>query len=468
MSAGARCHDRRRRDPAVAAARLPARLRDRGGARRRRARRRLLRRAADPESVPPPAGGRRAQCRLRAAVAAPPAGGRRARRAPLQRGRARHARRRARRHRGAVRVFAPALVRCWRRASRPSPICYAVDFLRLATPYLAIAGLVAVVAAMLNADGRVGAGRLRPGRVQRRDDRRGCGRRARGTRQLAGGRRDPGGRDRGRRDLPAAGGRRRVFRLPDPPIAPQLSASPDVRRFFRMMLPGVIAAGIPQLKLIAGTIVASSSPSAVSWLYYAYRLYELPLGVVSIAIASVMTPAIAAHVRADDRAASRRRAIARVRDRARPRAAGGGRPRAAGRADRRRPVRARRVQRARHRGGRGGARRDCARHARPCAGEGARRGVVRARGHAHADAGGARRARGIGGRRRPAVSALRPCRRRGCDRGLRLGQRRPARRRAAAPPAGCMSSAGFWRRMALHRAGDGADGCSRSPACRRG
>jgi putative peptidoglycan lipid II flippase len=71
-----------------------------------------------------------------------------------------------------------------------------------------------------------------------------------------------------------------------------------------MMLPGVIAAGIPQLTLIAGTIVASSSASAVSWLTYSYRLYELPLGVVSIAIASVMTPAIAAHVRADDTTAS--------------------------------------------------------------------------------------------------------------------------------------------------------------------
>jgi putative peptidoglycan lipid II flippase len=94
-----------------------------------------------------------------------------------------------------------------------------------------------------------------------------------------------------------------MIRLPDAPRLPQLSASPDVRRFFRTMLPGVIAAGIPQLTLIAGTIVASSSPSAVSWLTYAYRLYELPLGVVSVAIAAVMTPTLAAQVRADDRAA---------------------------------------------------------------------------------------------------------------------------------------------------------------------
>jgi putative peptidoglycan lipid II flippase len=38
----------------------------------------------------------------------------------------------------------------------------------------------------------------------------------------------------------------------------------------------------------------------VSWLYYAYRLYELPLGVVSVAIAAAIGPAVAASVRAAD------------------------------------------------------------------------------------------------------------------------------------------------------------------------
>jgi putative peptidoglycan lipid II flippase len=48
---------------------------------------------------------------------------------------------------------------------------------------------------------------------------------------------------------------------------------------------------------MAGAIIASPSPAAVSWLYYANRLYELPLGVVSIAIASALAPAIAAGLR---------------------------------------------------------------------------------------------------------------------------------------------------------------------------
>ncbi len=63
--------------------------------------------------------------------------------------------------------------------------------------------------------------------------------------------------------------------------------------FFRRALPGLIAAGIPQLKLIAATAIVSSTPAAVSWLYYANRLYELPLGIASVAIAAVMVPRIA-------------------------------------------------------------------------------------------------------------------------------------------------------------------------------
>lgn len=76
---------------------------------------------------------------------------------------------------------------------------------------------------------------------------------------------------------------------------------PDQTRvLFTRAVPGLIAAGIPQLKLIAAAAIASSSPAAVSWLYYANRLYELPLGVASIAIAAVIVPRIAASLRAGD------------------------------------------------------------------------------------------------------------------------------------------------------------------------
>ncbi|MGH6996248.1 MAG: lipid II flippase MurJ, partial [Stellaceae bacterium] len=73
--------------------------------------------------------------------------------------------------------------------------------------------------------------------------------------------------------------------------------------FFARALPGLIASGVPQLKLIAATALVSGSPAAVSWLYYANRLYELPLGVASIAIAAVIVPRIAASIHASDGAA---------------------------------------------------------------------------------------------------------------------------------------------------------------------
>jgi putative peptidoglycan lipid II flippase len=76
--------------------------------------------------------------------------------------------------------------------------------------------------------------------------------------------------------------------------------------FFGRALPGLIATSIPQLKLIAATAIVSASPAAVSWLYYANRLYELPLGIASIAVAAVIVPRIAGsvHARNEDQFAS--------------------------------------------------------------------------------------------------------------------------------------------------------------------
>jgi putative peptidoglycan lipid II flippase len=70
--------------------------------------------------------------------------------------------------------------------------------------------------------------------------------------------------------------------------------------FFGRALPGLIATSIPQLKLIAATAIVSASPAAVSWLYYANRLYELPLGIASIGVAVVIVPRIAGSMHARD------------------------------------------------------------------------------------------------------------------------------------------------------------------------
>lgn len=80
----------------------------------------------------------------------------------------------------------------------------------------------------------------------------------------------------------------------------RLHTPDEIRPLLFRTVPGLIATGIPQLKLIAGTAIASASPAAVAWLYYANRLYELPLGVASIAIAAVVVPQIAAGVHAGE------------------------------------------------------------------------------------------------------------------------------------------------------------------------
>ena len=54
--------------------------------------------------------------------------------------------------------------------------------------------------------------------------------------------------------------------------------------------------------MVAGAIIASSSPSAVSWLYFANRLIELPLGIVGVAMGTVLIPELTRAVRGEDRA----------------------------------------------------------------------------------------------------------------------------------------------------------------------
>ncbi len=81
-----------------------------------------------------------------------------------------------------------------------------------------------------------------------------------------------------------------------------VSFGPQMRRFLALAIPGLVASGIPQITIIAGVMVASASPSAVSWLYYANRLIELPLGIVGIAIGTVLVPAFTHALRSGNRA----------------------------------------------------------------------------------------------------------------------------------------------------------------------
>jgi len=71
-----------------------------------------------------------------------------------------------------------------------------------------------------------------------------------------------------------------------------------MRRLIALGIPGVIAGGVTQLNIMIGTVIASQEPGAVSQLYYADRLYELPLAIVGIAIGVVLLPDVSRQLRA--------------------------------------------------------------------------------------------------------------------------------------------------------------------------
>jgi putative peptidoglycan lipid II flippase len=81
----------------------------------------------------------------------------------------------------------------------------------------------------------------------------------------------------------------------------RISFDPEMCGFLGRAIPGMIASSAPQWLMVAGAVIASSSPSAVSWLYFANRLLELPLGIVGVAMGTVLIPEMTRALRGDDR-----------------------------------------------------------------------------------------------------------------------------------------------------------------------
>ena len=88
-----------------------------------------------------------------------------------------------------------------------------------------------------------------------------------------------------------------VPRLPRPRI------TPEVRRFLRVLGPAALGAGVTQISLFVDTLIASWLPTgAVSYLYYADRLNQLPLGVIGIAVGTVLLPQLSRQLKSGDAA----------------------------------------------------------------------------------------------------------------------------------------------------------------------
>ncbi len=88
------------------------------------------------------------------------------------------------------------------------------------------------------------------------------------------------------------------------PRPPRLG--PRIRRLFALVLPGAVGAGVYQLNLVVDTWFASHlAPGAVSWLFYADRLVQLPLGAVAVALGTALLPELSRQLRHGREAAAR-------------------------------------------------------------------------------------------------------------------------------------------------------------------
>ena len=176
----------------------------------------------------------------------------------------------------------------------------AVDDARLMLPYLAFAGPVTVMMALLNAQGRFALTAFSPllfnialiavmaALLGWRLDAADTARVVAATIGLA-----------GLLQLSML-----VLRRGDSVAAPlRIAFDADMRGFFAKAIPGMLASSGPQWLVVAGAVIASSSPSAVSWLYFANRLIELPLGIVGVAMGTVLVPELTRALRDENRTA---------------------------------------------------------------------------------------------------------------------------------------------------------------------
>lgn len=85
--------------------------------------------------------------------------------------------------------------------------------------------------------------------------------------------------------------------------APKLT--PGVKRLVVLGIPGILSAGITQINLLVSHAIATTQASAASWLTYADRLYQLPLGMIGIAMGVALLPSLSRSIRAGDEAGAK-------------------------------------------------------------------------------------------------------------------------------------------------------------------
>ena len=82
-----------------------------------------------------------------------------------------------------------------------------------------------------------------------------------------------------------------------PILSIKIKLDKQIKFFFRKLLPSIFSSGVTQINILVGTIIASFQAGAVSYLYYADRVYQINLAVAGIAVGTVMLPELSKHVK---------------------------------------------------------------------------------------------------------------------------------------------------------------------------
>jgi len=82
--------------------------------------------------------------------------------------------------------------------------------------------------------------------------------------------------------------------------------TPGVKRLLTLILPGALGAGVVQVNLFVDIVIASLLPTgSITFLYYADRINELPVGVVGVAVGTALLPLLSRQIRQGDDAAAK-------------------------------------------------------------------------------------------------------------------------------------------------------------------
>jgi len=85
-----------------------------------------------------------------------------------------------------------------------------------------------------------------------------------------------------------------------PILSIKIKIDDKIKFFFRKLLPSIFSSGVTQINILVGAIIASFQAGAVSYLYYADRVYQINLAVAGIAVGTVMLPELSKYIKNDN------------------------------------------------------------------------------------------------------------------------------------------------------------------------